>query len=186
MLRETLRRIGGIEAGEITPVASPETAYRIRVRLHRSTDGRLGFMERHSEWVIPIDRCRVCVEPVNQVIEAGISATAAGLKGSSATLTLLSTDGGVVSSHSPSPVGPVITVVDRPIRCSAEAFFQSNLSPLPQPVSQVTGGLAGSRVLDLYCGIGLFGSFLADDFEQVISVDPDLPGRCPGPRIRPQ
>jgi tRNA/tmRNA/rRNA uracil-C5-methylase (TrmA/RlmC/RlmD family) len=134
-------------------------------------------MERQSGWTIPIDSCPVCVEPINRVIAGGIRADSlfGAANMATETLTLLSTDDGVVSSPAWMPAGleSEITVANQPIRCSAETFFQSNLCLLPQMVAHGIDGLAGSRVADLYCGVGLFGSFLAESFEEVISVDRD-------------
>jgi 23S rRNA (uracil1939-C5)-methyltransferase len=177
VLRETLRRIGGLAVGQITAVPSPEKAYRIRVRLHQGADGRLGFMERQSGRIIPIDSCPVCVEPVNRVIARGMRADTKVAAGdmTTETLTLLSTDRGVVSSRDreSARLESEITVANRPIRCSAKTFFQSSLCLLPQMVAHGIDGLSGNSVLDLYCGVGLFGCFLADSFEEVIAVDRD-------------
>lgn len=168
VLRETLARIGGINAPHIVTEGSEETGYRIRVQLHRGPGGRLGFKERRSERVVTIDRCPVCVEPINRVI-------ASALRVSTDRLTLLAADKGVVSSRGSDLAAreTTVTVSGRTLRCGPEGFFQSHLALLPAFVRHVTEGLSGSRVLDLYSGVGLFGSFLKDSFDQVISVDRD-------------
>jgi 23S rRNA (uracil1939-C5)-methyltransferase len=50
-------------------------------------------------------------------------------------------------------------------------FFQSNLAVLDTLVPWALEGLSGESAADLYCGVGLFGSFLAERFPRVISVE---------------
>lgn len=64
-LRETLRRVGGIDVGDdlLPPIASEFSwRYRHRVRLHaewRADRWRLGFFERGSHNLVAIERCPV-------------------------------------------------------------------------------------------------------------------------------
>lgn len=53
------------------------------------------------------------------------------------------------------------------------AFSQINESMLPVMLQQAEQFLSsnGTRLLDLYCGYGLFGLFLSEKFEEVIGVD---------------
>jgi 23S rRNA (uracil1939-C5)-methyltransferase len=68
--------------------------------------------------------------------------------------------------------GPLaVRILDREIRFGVEAFFQSNLGLLPELVRYALAGLSGRTALDLYCGVGLFGSFLAGAFERVVAVE---------------
>jgi 23S rRNA (uracil1939-C5)-methyltransferase len=64
-----------------------------------------------------------------------------------------------------------VRVASRPIRFRLRGFFQSNLSLLDAFVREATGGLSGERAADLYCGVGLFGSFLASSFRSVVCVE---------------
>ena len=168
MLQESLARTGGIEASGIAVDGSPETDYRTKVRLHRARNGRLGFMEFHSNRVVHVEKCPVCVDAINDVIASPPRITADEIN-------LMAVDSGVVSGRgSESMVAEsVFTVAGRPLRCSPDAFFQSNQALLPEFISHVTEGLGGSRLLDLYCGVGLFGAFLIGGFDQVVSVDQD-------------
>ena len=56
---------------------------------------------------------------------------------------------------------------------SAGSFFQTNFigaKALAETVLEMADGLSGV-LMDLYCGVGLFSSFLADSFEQVVGIE---------------
>ena len=57
-------------------------------------------------------------------------------------------------------------------RVSAGAFFQTNRHLTQRLVEIVTGNVGGAAALDLYAGVGLFSTFLAGSFAQVIAVEP--------------
>ena len=55
---------------------------------------------------------------------------------------------------------------------SATAFFQTNTrgaEMLYEVIARVTGG--GARLLDLYCGTGAIGLYLADRFQEVLGIE---------------
>ena len=54
---------------------------------------------------------------------------------------------------------------------SAGAFFQVNRFLVDDLVKAVTGGASGGLALDLYAGVGLFSTPLAEGFAQVIAVE---------------
>ncbi len=66
-----------------------------------------------------------------------------------------------------------LRVKGKRLASSLDGFFQSNLSLLPLLIDAVLESLParGTRVLDLYGGSGLFGSFLADRYETVVEVE---------------
>jgi 23S rRNA (uracil1939-C5)-methyltransferase len=57
------------------------------------------------------------------------------------------------------------------LRFDLRCFFQSNLEMTARLVPYAMEGLKGRLALDLYCGVGLFGTFLADRFERVLAVE---------------
>ncbi len=62
----------------------------------------------------------------------------------------------------------------RRFRLSPTSFFQTNTAGalrLYDVVREAAGG--GTRLLDLYCGTGSIGLYLADDFEEVVGVELD-------------
>jgi 23S rRNA (uracil1939-C5)-methyltransferase len=62
-------------------------------------------------------------------------------------------------------------VCGREIVFSVGCFFQSNLAVLDKLVPWALEGLSGSTAADLYCGVGLFGSFLSARFSRIICVE---------------
>jgi len=65
------------------------------------------------------------------------------------------------------------TVASQDFKVSAGSFFQTNFDGAAVLVETVTRMVKGMRgtLLDLYCGVGLFTRFLADQFDQVIGVE---------------
>jgi 23S rRNA (uracil1939-C5)-methyltransferase len=67
--------------------------------------------------------------------------------------------------------GIAVPLLGKTLRFDLGCFFQSNLEMTARLVPYALEGLAGSLALDLYCGVGLFGAFLADRFERVLAVE---------------
>ncbi len=68
ILRESLHRIGGIQIDEISSLTDNEFFYRHRVQFKVSQDGKIGFFKEGTREVVAIDRCLVCMEPINDLI----------------------------------------------------------------------------------------------------------------------
>jgi 23S rRNA (uracil1939-C5)-methyltransferase len=64
-----------------------------------------------------------------------------------------------------------VDILGRTIRFDLRCFFQSNLGMLEKLIPYALDGLKGAEALDLYCGVGLFGAFLADRFERILAVE---------------
>jgi 23S rRNA (uracil1939-C5)-methyltransferase len=69
------------------------------------------------------------------------------------------------------------TVNGRGYRVSAGSFFQVNRWLTPALVANVTGNRAGTKVWDLYAGVGLFAKPLAEAFDQLIAVEQSFGAR---------
>ena len=65
----------------------------------------------------------------------------------------------------------VYQVGDTEYRVSAGAFFQVNRHLVNELVSTVTGNAGGDLALDLYAGVGLFSSALAQSFHHIFAVE---------------
>ena len=64
-----------------------------------------------------------------------------------------------------------VTVAGKRILFSVGCFFQSNLAALQNLVPYLLDGLGGESAADLYCGVGLFGAFLAERFRRIVAVE---------------
>jgi len=76
--------------------------------------------------------------------------------------------GGVQAEEAAEIAAPLL---GKTLRFDLRCFFQSNLEMTARLVPYALDGLSGRLALDLYCGVGLFGTFLADRFERVIAVE---------------
>ena len=167
MAREALERTAKLPVSDL-PVESSIVAclpygYRNRVQLHRDGRGRIGFMRRASNSLVEVAHCPVCVEGINRFLADPVPPAGAGR------FQVFSTGDQCVVEGREEAVR--LSLLGRRISFRLSGFFQSNLSILPALIGEVTGGLSGERLLDLYGGVGLFACFLRDSFHQVAVVE---------------
>jgi 23S rRNA (uracil1939-C5)-methyltransferase len=171
---EAFSRNARIDAGRVSAAPSVPLAYRNRMQLHFTPTRRLGFMRRSSSEVVEARTCPVALRPLQAWIEErsgtdrGYAEMARYVAGKDRFLAFgygdevwLEGQRDVVS----------VSVAGRPIRFHLKGFFQSNLGLLGRLVTDALAGLSGGRAADLYCGVGLFGSFLSASFESVVCVE---------------
>jgi 23S rRNA (uracil1939-C5)-methyltransferase len=174
IVAEAFSRTAHIEV-ETPPCAPSETfGYRNRMQLHFTRDKRIGLMRRSSTEVIAVDSCPVAELAIRTWIEANAGSSAAYPELSAK---LGGTDRFLVFGYGDElwiegkQDIVEVEVAGRAIRFHVKGFFQSNLGLLESLVSMATGGLSGALAADLYCGVGLFGSFLAPFFERLVCVE---------------
>ena len=145
-VKETLRRIGGLQEAPMRPfIPSPiEYEYRNRITLH-VRDGLIGFFRRQSNKLLDIERCPIALSEVNaQLVEFRRSCPREGH------YTLRSTSGRRVFSQANDAVATaMLDLVDRLL------------------------GSATGTLIDAYCGAGFFSKRLRGRFEKVIGIDWD-------------
>ena len=176
IVAEAFARTARVETGEIVAVPSLPFAYRNRMQLHFTKERRLGFMKRSSSEVVEAPSCMVALRPIQDWIEerAGSQKAYAELEPY-----VLGKDRFLVFGYGEEVwiegekglVGA--SVAGQDIRFHLKGFFQSNLYLLNYFVPEAVEGLSGARAADLYCGVGLFGSFLARAFHSVTCVEQD-------------
>jgi len=156
ILRESLRRIGKLQAHP--PVASHPSPlnYRMRSRMHRDGDA-VGFYATGSHRVVPLAReCEV----------VGLETAQHPMEGETWEI-----DGHLFQGD----VEIEIRVDQFKYRLSTSSFFQVNrhlLSTMLRLVSAHAARVRRNRLaIDLYAGVGFFTLPLSNIFERVIAVE---------------
>lgn len=197
---DALRRIGGIEDARVELGPSlPSAGYRTTVRAAVDEDGRAGFRARRSHRVVPVDSCfvahplveRALVEarfaPGSEVTIRVSAHTGTGIVASDAVdhvhdlppgvSAVARGDGDGEGVAGSSAEGQIVEeIAGRTLRVSAPSFFQGRADGAAVLVEVVTDLLAGdlradTRLVDLYCGVGLFAAVLGPRVASVEAVE---------------
>lgn len=166
IVQETLLRIGRIRRVAFPIEPSPAWGCRNRTQIHRDEQGALGYMAARSNRIVTIDACPIVAAPINRVFTEKWSAPE-GLD----RFTVFASDEHVSIEGRDDNRDLAARVCGRDISFSIGCFFQANLAVLERLVPWALEGLSGSSAADLYCGVGLFGSFIADRFTRIICVE---------------
>jgi len=207
ILRDTLQRIGKISSPQTKPFVSSSSPwnYRNHVQFHLTPDGQIGFQESGGRSVIPVQECHLPGESINQVwplldLETIPGLDRIGLRVGDDDEILM-----ILESSDPEPVellvdmpisivhaGPggnlvlagndhiTITVLDRIFKVSAGSFFQVNTLMAAEMVQHVLKTLSftsATKLVDAYCGVGLFSAFFAPHVEHIIGIE-TAPAAC--------
>ena len=190
VVRDAWRRSGGIYdagiaaaaddgafgAGGLGAVASVPFGYRNRAQFHVDASGRVGYARRSSRSILPVGSCPILAPVLARWLEgagpdgappllpAGFERFVAFGQGERTWLEGID--------------GEVALGIDggngvKTLRFDVGGFFQSNLAMVERLVPAVCGGVGGRRAADLYCGVGLFGAFLAGAFDKLTCVEQD-------------
>ncbi len=163
---EALRRTGGIDRPEPVIERSEPWGARNRAQLHAAEDGGWGYMGAASNRVVAVETCPIAA-PTLQPLFRSPSAPPGGLD----RFTVFGSDEVLAVEGRDDARDLSVTVNGRRIQFSVGCFFQSNLGVLGKLVSWILDGVAGESAADLYCGVGLFASFLSDRFSRIICVE---------------
>ncbi len=175
ILREVLRRVCKIDfAGEIGVLSADPWEYRNRVQLHVD-DGKLGYFGQHSRDLVAIDHCPIASPKLNETI-GKVDAQQA-----STALELFTNETDVQVNVLDRVPRPALTTlaslgVTTPIeyggfRVSRNSFFQVNRFLIDRVVECAIADARGEWAIDLYAGVGLFSTKLAERFGKVTAVE---------------
>lgn len=201
IVREQLMRIAGIKDPPVWPIVPSPAAwnYRNSVQFHLDPQGKPGYQEAGSHRVVAIRECHLPEETLNQAwplldleplpglervdlrLGAGEDLLLA-LEGSGEAIPEFSVDfplSAVYLGPDRSMVlagddGILIEVLDKSFRVSAGSFFQVNTRQAGALVQHLLDRLKLTRdmtLMDVYCGVGLFSTFMAPLVKRCIGVE---------------
>jgi 23S rRNA (uracil1939-C5)-methyltransferase len=201
ILKDQLIRIGKIENPPVRPaVPSPNPwNYRNHVQFHITLDGKLGFQARRSHEIIPIRECHLPEAAINQIWPLLDLESIPGLDrlslrvgaGEDVLLTLESSDPQPVELEVDLPISVVyrgpegsfilagddhifMEALGRTFRVSAGSFFQVNTNMAGKMAQHILENLdipENATLIDAYCGVGLFSTFLAPRLGRLIGIE---------------
>lgn len=182
------RHAPGAAALCLPPVASPLTlGYRNKMALHAQRDGsdlRLGYFMEDNQTIVDVQACPLAMDPLNSVLaERRQSASFMhGLRdGMTLTFRWTARDGAVWwrGRAAEKDVWLVEESIVGPLSVPRNSFYQTNPAVAHLLVGEVSRLLAADRpgrVVDLYCGVGIFALAAAQQgVPQVIGLDVDGP-----------
>ena len=182
VVREQLSRLAGLDVPvEVEPVPgdSDGLGWRTRVQFAVDTDGHPGLRKHRSHELVRLDRCPISHPELPGVLERawpGAEEVEAICSSTGESLVVEST------ARSMYVEGPEVLherALGRGFEVTGSGFWQVHPGAADVLVSAVLDALGpqpGERALDLYSGVGLFSSFLADRVGvtgRVVAVESD-------------
>ncbi|MDA3924936.1 MAG: class I SAM-dependent RNA methyltransferase [Kiritimatiellae bacterium] len=166
-LLEFIKYMPNAEDAEILPpFKSPsQLHYRNKLILHTSKGGtpKLGYQEERSHKVLDIPACPLTCAPINEKLHAIRSSDQLKNLPDNATVTIRYTKADGVIWWTNRPTGKSWLTEESSIgglRVSSEGFYQTN-PEVSQALTQTAAAWfkeqPSENILDLYCGVGLFG-----------------------------
>jgi 23S rRNA (uracil1939-C5)-methyltransferase len=166
IVSEALKRTGHIEREDPQIEPSAPWQSRNRAQVHRDPHGGLGYMGARSDHVVTVEDCPIAAPGIGKLFRGEVSPPA-GLERFTAFA-----DGDLLALEGRDDGRDLaVTVNGRRILFSVGCFFQSNVGVLQKLVPWAVAGLEGADAADLYCGVGLFGAFMAEKFSRLILVE---------------
>lgn len=178
LLEDSLRRLGKLESWPAIEVRHGEPwGSRNRAQFQPGAPGQpWGFFQAGSRDTVSLRECPVLAPELQGVWDT--LRTQEGDPDASRRRRSAFAWGaqGVAHVTVPGQSAPTarVEILGRTFAFSVDGFFQSNLSMVPEMVEAALGELSGKHALDLYCGVGLFASFLQDRFARVDAVESDF------------
>ncbi|WP_377642188.1 class I SAM-dependent RNA methyltransferase [Oryzobacter terrae] len=193
VVREQLSRLAHLEVDvEVEPVPGDDAGLDWRTRVEFAVDagGRAGLRRHRSHDVVPVDHCRIAAPGVDRlrVTERtwpGLDAVDAVAPAEAEPVAVRVPDDGPgpvvherVTASWPGSDGST-TSFERTFAVDARGFWQVHPGAAGTFLATVMAEVdarPGERALDLYCGVGLFASALAEAVGptgQVVAVESD-------------
>ncbi len=169
---EAWRRSGGIDLEDVDIVASAPWAYRNRAQFHVAPTGGAGYARRSSRSLLAVDSCPVLVPALERWLGCALAGTRALPQGAELKRFVAFGHGDSVYIEGiDSEVE--LQIHGKQLRFGVGGFFQSNIAMVEKLLPEVCGGHRYGLAADLYCGAGLFASFLKDTCTKLVCVEED-------------
>lgn len=201
ILIDQLRRIAGVADPPVEAVVPSPSIwnYRNTVQFHLDDHGKLGYLSRGGNQIVPIRECHLPETALNELwpqldfeplpglerIELRLGADGEALMAlEMASLDLPEFEVDMpLSAVLRSPAGQIVLagddylvmeVLGRPFKVSAGSFFQINTAQAGAMAKTLLEWLVvnpQTTLLDVYCGVGLFSAFFAPRVERCIGIE---------------
>ncbi len=198
---EQLDRIGHIQPQKIDEIlpSSRSWNYRDSLQVHVSMSGQLCFMDIYNNKPFAVEECHLPMQEINRVwpqveFEIGDAVDRVEyrqnidgevmliLSGDQASVPEVQTEATISVVHMSDEDELLLAgddflvqkILDKPFRVSAGAFFQTNLfaaEEMVRIVQNVVKTYGRRKIMDIYCGVGLFSSFLAESADGIIAIE---------------
>jgi 23S rRNA (uracil1939-C5)-methyltransferase len=184
-VRESLRRIGGIEwDAEIGRRSGPEFGYRSRaeIKVARDEDGRarIGYFRAGSHDVCEIESCPILSPAANRELQR-LHAESSLIPNDATRVYLTVGDDEVIVTPANGEDGRAAEfdsmgtahqrIAGINYGFGVRSFFQGNRLLVEELINEAVRDAAGEFAVDLYAGVGLFSLQLAKTFKQVCAVE---------------
>jgi 23S rRNA (uracil1939-C5)-methyltransferase len=175
VVREAWRRAGGLEPCALDIEASVPFGYRNRAQFHFDSGKSVGYARRATSRIMSVRSCPILVPALERWLGSAGPADAwkslsAYMAGKDRFVAFGYGDTAYIEGRD----GEVsVDVAGRGLRFNIQGFFQSNLGMVERLLPWVCADVGGARAADLYCGVGLFATFLKDSFARMMCVEQD-------------
>ncbi|MFC1668172.1 class I SAM-dependent RNA methyltransferase [Chlamydiota bacterium] len=167
LAQEVFNRIGKIQLTDSDIISGDEFQYRNRMRFHRNNAHEIGLNMRESNTIVPIKNCPIAHETINEFLSNPPH-------GYLDQFTVFADTNWLANEEYDGDKELSVTVLGKPIFFTIKQFFQSNILMLEKMIPDITEGLSGNTLIDLYCGVGTFAAFLQDTFTKIILVEENI------------
>ncbi len=187
VVRDSLQRIGRLDRlPDISVRTTADARYRttLRAAVH---EGRAGYRRRVSHEIVVADQCLVAHPLAEELLRSARwgDTTEVVIRVSAASgERLVVVDGDPSDVRVPADVQVAVRGAPHPPaieefaagrtwRVSAESFFQAGPAAATALAEAVASGVAGTsgRLVDAYCGVGLFAGALGADFDDIVAIE---------------